>query len=165
MGNNHRNIYLTARVLSGKSQKTASKLLSCEDSTLRDYEKGKRIPPNEMVVKMMEAYEAKWLGYLHLRASPIGQIVLPEIKFNRGFASSVLSLRRTVNKVVSALNDLMDIAESETVENNKDDVFRVICQEIEENVSACLAILINDYKKKKSGCAGTQTTLMEKNNL
>ena len=157
-----RNIYQIARVFSGNTQKAASQLLHIDEKTLRGYENGKYVPSDNTVVNMMKIYGTKWLGYLHLRASPVGEVVLPEIKFNRGFASSVLSLRRTVNKVVSALNDLMDIAENETVDNNKDEVFKTICNEIEENVSACLAILINDYKKKKSSCAGTQTALTEK---
>lgn len=160
MDKNARSIYKTARLAAGFEQKTASTKLFCEDSTLRAYERGNRTPPDDMVAKMMVVYNAKWLGYLHLRASPIGQIVLPEINLRRGLASSVLTLNRTVNDVVKAMAELMDIAENDEV-NGSEEAYQKVCTQIEANVSASMAILVNEYKKK-NGSAGTHTVQGEK---
>ena len=149
MTNTARNIYKSARVFSGFETKKASSLLGFDERTLRNYENGTYDPSNETVLKMMQIYGTKWLGYLHLRTSELGRQVLPEIQLKKGFASSVLTLQRTVRVLTDTLNELSQIAEDDALEG-EEEVFQKVCKKIEANVSACMGILVNEFKKAKA---------------
>lgn len=67
MAENFRNIYKAARRAAGLTQVAASMRLYVSVETLRAYETGRRIPPNDIVELMVICYDAQYLAYQHLR--------------------------------------------------------------------------------------------------
>ena len=73
------NIYKAARQRAHITVETAAEMLNVAPRSLQHYEAGDRATPDEIVADMMQAYNAPYLGYQHLRASPVGKVILPEV--------------------------------------------------------------------------------------
>ena len=77
MVQHYRNIYQIARESKGVTQEKASELMDISVDSLRAYEGGKRIPPDKVVIKMVELYRNKFLYYQHFKITPLGEKYLP----------------------------------------------------------------------------------------
>ena len=77
MPQDKRNIYKIAREARGLTQEAAAEKLGISDSSIRAYETGQRVPPNEVVELMAICYDAQHLAFQHLREtnSMYGSIV------------------------------------------------------------------------------------------
>lgn len=61
MPGNRRNLYQMARKEGTYTQEQAANLLHVSDTTLKEWEQGRRTPDNPMVSRMAEVYHAPWL--------------------------------------------------------------------------------------------------------
>ncbi|MFA5659553.1 MAG: helix-turn-helix domain-containing protein, partial [Oscillospiraceae bacterium] len=61
------NIYQTARESSGLTQEKAAERIGVSTESIRIYESGKRIPPDDVVVRMVDIYDARYLAYQHIK--------------------------------------------------------------------------------------------------
>lgn len=66
MPEEYRNIYKTARRCADLTQEAAAERLGISVESIRAYETGLRIPPNEVVEQMVICYNAQYLAYQHL---------------------------------------------------------------------------------------------------
>lgn len=66
MPEEYRNIYKNARRAAGYTQETAAEQLGLSVESVRAYETGQRIPPNDVVEQMVICYNAQRLAYQHL---------------------------------------------------------------------------------------------------
>lgn len=66
MQSESRNIYKTARRAAGFTQESAAERLGVCTESLRAYESGQRVPPNDVVEQMCICYNAQHLAYQHL---------------------------------------------------------------------------------------------------
>jgi DNA-binding XRE family transcriptional regulator len=62
-----RTIYQTARLYADLTQESASEILNISCKSIGAYERGETIPPDEIVIAMVELYNAPWLSYMHLK--------------------------------------------------------------------------------------------------
>ena len=63
MPQDKRNIYKIAREARGLTQEAAAEKLGISDSSIRAYETGQRVPPNEVVELMAICYDAQHLAF------------------------------------------------------------------------------------------------------
>ena len=63
------NLYQRARLSTGLTQERAAELLNLSPESLKQYEGGRRIPPDETVARMVEAYRCPWLALEHAQAT------------------------------------------------------------------------------------------------
>lgn len=106
------NIYKNSRLVAGVSRENAIKLLVVSDRTLARYESGESRPPDDIVAGMIKLYQDRELGYLHLRASPIGQLILEDgligeiLKFvkmkiaSAGTLTTFRAIKKTSSKII-----------------------------------------------------------------
>jgi len=88
-----RTIYQTARLYADLTQESASELLNISCKSIGTYERGETIPPDEIVIAMVELYNTPWLSYMHLKINnPVGKKYLPDIQL-RELSSSILDLQ------------------------------------------------------------------------
>ena len=75
-----RNIYKTCRKASGFTQEAAAERLGISVESLRAYETGQRVPPNEVVELMVILYNAQHLAFQHLReTNALYNVVTPSL--------------------------------------------------------------------------------------
>ena len=76
-----RNIYKICRKSAGLTQEAAAERLGISVESLRAYETGQRIPPNQVVRLMAILYNAVYLALQHLQETDdLYKSVVPEIR-------------------------------------------------------------------------------------
>lgn len=144
------NIYKIARKSAGLTQIQAAEAINVSVRSLADYETGVTIPPDDVVCRMIEAYRAPWLGYEHLKYSTaVGQKYLPDIKFS-DLARAVLRFQKEVKDLESVDRTLIEIACDGEVDETEKPKWREVTKEVEDVVSAALAILFTETQKEKA---------------
>ena len=137
-----RNIYKTCRKAAGFTQEAAAERLGISVESLRAYEGGQRIPPNEVVELMVILYNAQHLAYQHLRETNAmyGRVV-PEVP-----QCSVLEASaRLTNRIYTFADShadrrLMRMAEDNVIDPVERPEFDAILEELQEIVEAALAL-------------------------
>ena len=137
-----RNIYKTSRKAAGLTQEAAAERLGISVESLRAYEGGQRIPPNEVVELMVILYNAQHLAYQHLRETNAmyGRVV-PEVPL-----CSVLEASARLTNRIYAFADshadrrLMRMAEDNVIDPVERPEFDAILEELQEIVEAALAL-------------------------
>ena len=142
MPEEYRNIYKTCRKAAGFTQEAAAERLGISVESLRAYESGQRIPPNEVVELMVILYNAQHLAYQHLRETNAmyGRVV-PEVP-----QCSVLEASARLTNRIYAFADshadrrLMRMAEDNVIDQTERLEFDAILEELQEIVEAALAL-------------------------
>ena len=142
MPEEYRNIYKTCRRAAGLTQESAAERLGISVESLRAYEGGQRIPPNEVVELMSILYNAQHLAYQHLRETNAmyGRVV-PEVP-----QCSVLEASARLTNRIYAFADshadrrLMRMAEDNVIDPVERPEFDAILEELQEIVEAALAL-------------------------
>lgn len=81
MQEEHRNDYKTARKFAGLTQERWAEAIGCSVRSIRDYETGVQIPPDDIVLSMCEISGHVAVAYWHMRnKSPLAAEVLPEVE-------------------------------------------------------------------------------------
>lgn len=111
------NLYKRARLSTGMSQERAAELLGLSPESLKRYEGGRSVPPDEAVARMVEVYRLPWLAYEHSQATDrLG--VLPEIE-PKPLAMSSVALENRMEDLMERLRALMRIAEDDRVDESE----------------------------------------------
>ena len=142
MPEEYRNIYKTSRKAAGLTQESAAERLGISVESLRAYEGGQRIPPNEVVELMVILYNAQHLAYQHLRETNAmyGRVV-PEVP-----QCSVLEASARLTNRIYAFADshadrrLMRMAEDNVIDPVERPEFDAILEDLQEIVEAALAL-------------------------
>ena len=142
MPEEYRNIYKTSRKAAGLTQESAAERLGISVESLRAYEGGQRIPPNEVVELMVILYNAQHLAYQHLRETNAmyGRVV-PEVP-----QCSVLEASARLTNRIYAFADshadrrLMRMVEDNVIDPVERPEFDAILEELQEIVEAALAL-------------------------
>lgn len=138
----YRNIYKVAREARGLTQEAAAEKLGISDSSIRAYETGQRVPPNEVVELMAICYDAQHLAFQHLREtnSMYGSIV-PAVPDCSVLEASAKLINRIYDFADSHSDRrLMRIAEDNVIDESERPEFDAILEDIQEIVEAALAV-------------------------
>ena len=136
------NIYKSARKFTGLTQENAAIYLHVSVDSLRKYEGGRQLPPDDVVVAMCDLYDAPALAAQHLRtASALGKMVLPEVEL----CSLQTATIRLVNRVISFADahrdrQLLMIAEDGQIDDTERPLFDAIMRDLEQLVAACTEV-------------------------
>lgn len=144
--NEHRNIYQIARESTGLTQEKASELMDISVDSLRAYEGGKRIPPDSIVIKMIEIYDTQYLAYQHLKTkSKVGDIILPDIKI-KNLSEAVLILDTEISDYRDFHKKLFKIASNNQIDDDEVEDFKNIMKELDEVMEAIMTL---KFSKKR----------------
>lgn len=143
MQNDCTNIYQTARKIAGLTQERAAELLLLSARSLADYETGLRLPPNDVVDRMVTVYNSQLLAVQHLRASTrFARDLLPDIQ--------VMTLPEAVLTLIDAVyafaddrldRELIDIARDGVISEDERDRFDRVVDKIRGITAAALALV------------------------
>lgn len=136
----YRNIYQIAREATGLTQEKASERLDISVDSLRAYEGDKRIPPDRVVIKMIEIYDAQYLAYQHLKTSDlVGKSYLPNIEI-KDLPSAMLRLQKEVNDFIKLRDEMIDITCDGVIDDTEKDRWEVIIKELNDVADAIMAL-------------------------
>ncbi|WP_283124254.1 helix-turn-helix transcriptional regulator [Angelakisella massiliensis] len=145
MSENYRNIYQTARECAGYTQENAAGRLGLSVESIRAYEGGKRIPPDHVVLRMIEVYSTPYLAYQHLvNSADVARSVLPVVTI-RDLPTAILRLQKEVNDFLNCREELISITCDGVITEEERPRFDRILKEMEDVVSAILSVKFAKY--------------------
>ncbi len=141
------NLYKRARLSTGMSQECAAEILGLSPESLKQYEGGKRTPPDEVVARMVEVYRLPWLAYEHSQATDrLG--VLPEAE-PRPLPMASIALRNRLHDATGRLDALLRIAEDGVIDDTERPEFDDIVAELRETMAAIYQVIYSGEDTKK----------------
>lgn len=138
----YQNIYKTGRLCTGLTQEAAAERIGVSVESLRAYETGRRVPPCDIVERMVVCYQTPPLAYQHLRAtSGLISYVVPELEA-RGVLESAVRVYLLLNRLAGshAVDRLLEIAEGGSVGQEEHAEFEQIVTDLRELVRPCLEL-------------------------
>ncbi|MGN2337923.1 helix-turn-helix domain-containing protein [Clostridium cagae] len=136
----YRNIYQIARESTGLTQERASELLDISVDSVRAYEGGKRVPPDRVVIKMIEIYNAQYLAYQHLKTSAeVGQKYLPNIEIKE-LPLAMLRLQKEVSDFIKLKDEMIEITCDGIIDDEEKPRWAKIMKELDDVVEAIMAL-------------------------
>lgn len=136
----NRNIYQIARESVGITQEKAAELLDISVESIRAYEGFKRIPPNKVVVGMIEIYDSRFLAYQHIKnASEDLQDYIPNINI-KDLPSAILRLQKEVSDFIKVKDDLIDITCDGVIDSEERPRYDRIVKELDDIVEAIMSL-------------------------
>jgi len=140
MDKEYRNIYQIARESTGLTQNKASELIDISVESLRLYESGKRIPPDRVVIKMVEIYDAQYLAYQHLKTSAeVGQKYMPNIEITE-LPVAILRLQKEVTDFIRCKDVMIDITCDGIIDETEKPQWNAIMKELDDVVEAIMSL-------------------------
>lgn len=136
----YRNIYQIARETSGLTQERAAELFNISVESLRAYETDRRIPPDTIVLKMIEVYGTQFLAYQHLKTkTKLGEEFLPEIQA-KDLATAVLSFLNECSDLEHTKNLMIKISADNKIDESEKDDWNHVLEEINGIISAGITL-------------------------
>ena len=141
------NLYQRARLSTGLTQERAAELLGLSPESLKQYEGGRRIPPDETVARMVEAYRCPWLALEHAQATDrLG--VLPKAE-PRPLPMASIALRNRLQDATGRLDALLRIAEDGVIDEAERPEFDSIVVELRETMAAIYQVIYSGAKRER----------------
>lgn len=141
------NLYQRARLSTGLTQERAAELLNLSPESLKQYEGGRRVPPDETVARMVEAYRCPWLALEHAQATDrLG--VLPKAE-PRPLPMASIALRNRLHDATGRLDALLRIAEDGIIDETERPEFDSIVAELRETMSAIYQVIYSGAKRDR----------------
>ena len=142
MPGEYRNIYKTCRKSAGLTQEAAAERLGISVESLRAYETGQRVPPNDVLELMVILYNAQHLAYQHLReTNALYSSVVPDVQPRTVLeASAKLTNRIFIFAESHADRRLLRITEDNVIDPGERAEFNAIMEDLQEIVEAALEL-------------------------
>lgn len=141
----YRNIYKTARRLSGYTQEAAAERLAISVESLRSYENGQRIPHNSIVARMAVVYNNLMLGYEHCRnTDDLMASIIPQVE-QRTLMEIVVRLYNRLKRLddKGSVDRLLEIAEDGRIDQNEQPDYEAIAKDIRELIQVGLELQLS----------------------
>ena len=141
------NLYQRARLSTGLTQERAAERLGVSVESLKQYEGDRRVPPDEVVARMVEVYRLPWLALEHSKATDtLG--VLPEIE-PRPLSMASIALRNRLHDATGRLDALLRIAEDGIIDDTERPEFEDIVAELRDTMAAIYQVIYSGADTKK----------------
>lgn len=141
------NIYKFARLSSCLTQEQASDMMGISKRTLISYEVYERVPSDEMVHRMIETYNTKYLAYMHLkRNSDLGRY-LPDLHFG-DLSQCVLRLQKEIKDVTCMHDRIVDIAVNGYIGEAQTKEWKLVLKELDDMAAAALTLIFMNNAKE-----------------
>ena len=150
-GSKFANLITLARKERGLSQAKACELIGIGDpSTLSKWENGAVIPSEEMVLRLMDTYDEKIIGYVYLQeCTKLGHCLLPPVLLSE-LDNLALNFQYEFEDVNEMRRDILEIARDSVVDEKEKPRWEQIQKETRELFSVLLPIMIRNFDEDKS---------------
>lgn len=142
------NIYQAARVAAGLTQEQAAEALNLGETTLRGYESGRVVPPDETVLLMARVYGADRLRLEHACATDkLG--IIPDQAAPLPLEQSALRMCRQLRELEPHVKRYMEIAEDGAVDASEAVDLQAVQAAVARFMATCFAVQCTDSAKKE----------------
>ena len=162
MSGEYQNLYQRARKTTCLTQEQAAERIGISAESLKQYELGKRVPPDWVVQRMVEIYEYPRLALEHRKATDtLG--VLPEVKI-KPLPMASISLRNRLCTAAGSLDTLLRIAEDGVIDETERTEFDSIVDEMRDLMAAICQLIyapeVDGIKKDRPTAATVKRSVL-----
>lgn len=153
MSQEYPNCYQRARRSTFLTQEEAAERLAISPESLKAYEGGKRVPPDDVVARMCAVYDVPWLALEHMSdRDELG--VLPEVA-PKPLPMASIALTNRLRSAADRLGGLLQIAEDGVIDETERPAFDEIVEDLRETIAAAYQVIYAEETKKERPEAGT----------
>ena len=154
------NLYQRARKATYFTQEQAAERLGLSAESLKQYEGGRRVPPDDVVARMVEVYNLPWLALEHSRATDkLG--VLPEVEA-KPLPVATIALTNRLREATDCINGLLRIAEDGVIDESERPEFNAIVTELRETIAAAYQVIYAaDTKKERPDVGASKRSVSQ----
>ena len=158
MSGEYPNLYQRARKTTCLTQEQAAERIGLSTESMKQYELGKRVPPDGAVQRMVELYGCPWLALEHLKQAGGALGVIPEVTV-QSLPTAAITLINRVLDFAERHRDrqLLRIAEDGVIDEKERPDFDAIAQDLDGIVGAALQVKYTsdapDKKKERPEAA------------
>ena len=135
----------SARKKAGRTRERAAEIIDTSPRTLAYYEAGRQIP-DDIMARMVKAYNAPRLGYDFLQLSKTGQMILPELDEDSP-ASLIIHLAITMRESEDVSLKLEKVFDKQRLGIEEDmDTLTECVRMLKELSAACLGVMLMQTK-------------------
>jgi transcriptional regulator with XRE-family HTH domain len=140
MSQDNRNIYQAARNTAGLTQERAAEAIFISVESIRAYEGGARIPPDDVVTRMVDIYGTTYLANQHLREkSELARRIVPKIEL-KDLPTAILCVHKEVTDFLKLRDELIEIGSDGIITADEQPRFDEIIKQLDDIVAAVQAI-------------------------
>ncbi|MHB1153531.1 MAG: helix-turn-helix domain-containing protein [Eubacteriales bacterium] len=141
MQEQYSNIYETARKSSGLTQEKAAEKIGVSYGSIKDYESDKRIPPDDVVVRMVDIYDARYLAYQHIKENvkAAGSLIPSNVEI-KDLPTAVLRLQKEVNDFMKVRDQMLDITCDGIISEEERPAWNKITKELDDISRAIMSL-------------------------
>ena len=141
------NLYQRARKATRLTQEEAAERIGISPESMKQYESGRRVPPDGVVAKMVEVYDLPWLALEHSRATDqLG--VLPEVHI-QPLPTATIALTNRLQSATDKIKTLLRIAEDGIIDEQERPEFDTIVADLRETIAAAYQVIYAADAKKE----------------
>ena len=155
------NLYKRARCATRLTQEGAAELLDISVESIKQYEGGRRVPPDEVVARMVEVYDLPWLALEHSRATDqLG--VLPDVEAKTLPVATIALTNRLRDATDRIVGGLLRIAEDGMIDEDERPEFDSIVAELRETIAAAYQVIYAaDTKKERPDVGASKRSVSQ----
>jgi transcriptional regulator with XRE-family HTH domain len=133
------NIYQSAREGAGLTQERAAERIGVSVESVRMYESGKRIPPDDIVVRMVDIYDARYLAYQHIKENvkAVSSIMPMNLKV-MDLPEAILRIQKEVTDFLRLRDEMVEIAYDGVISEDERPRWNVIVRELDHITEAVM---------------------------
>lgn len=147
MHGSYPNLYQTARTSAGLTQERAAELLDVSPESIKAYEGGARIPPDRLVRRMVDTYDAPGLALAH--ASATDELGVLDATQPKPLPMAAITLANRLRRASDMLVDLLEIAEDGRIDADERPTFDRIVADLRQTVAAAYQVIYAPEGAKK----------------
>lgn len=152
MPGDYPNLYQKARKSTRLTQEQAAERLDISPESLKQYEGGRRTPPDIVVSRMVELYNTPWLALAHSEATDLLG-VLPRVEA-KPLPMASIALRNRLHDATGRLDALLRIAEDGRIDEDERPEFDEIVTELRATMAAIYQVIYSPEGIKKERLEG-----------
>lgn len=140
MERDSRNIYRNARARTGNTQERWAELIGVSPDSVKNYESGRQIPSDAVVLSMADACGDSSLCYRHLsNTSSVAKLVLPEIQ-QMPLSQAVVQLIVAVSRYTEEQHTMLELAADGQITADEEVEWTTVCAHLDGVIRAALQV-------------------------
>lgn len=128
------NIYKSSRKASKLSQETACEVVSISARSLARYESGESIPPDDVVMRMSEAYSDNYLPYLHLQSNPLYSAIFPSVE-RESLPAATIRVLNSITEMGDKIGLIYKLAAGEISDEQRVEISKLLEKALKNTIS------------------------------
>ncbi|AFA50250.1 helix-turn-helix transcriptional regulator [Acetobacterium woodii] len=143
-----KSIYRICRDHANLNQDEAAEKLDVHTHTLSNYELGKNVPPDEVILRMAKIYGTPWLPLLHLKENTlIGREIFPNIEVTN-LPEAFLKFQAEISDIHPLESEMRKVILDNRIDEHEIETSETFIKEVMEGIMSGWSLIFSAIEKR-----------------